>query len=254
MAKALITGASSGMGRDMAIILSKMGYDIVLAARNEEKLKETAEKIDTEVTIIPIDLSIRKNCFRLYREVRDIDILINNAGFGQWGEFCKSDLKEELNMINLNICALHVLTKLYLRDFVKRNKGYILNVSSLAAFGAGPLMAAYYATKSYVYKLTTAINEELRVRRSKVGISVFCPGPVDTGFNKRAGVSFSVKALHSMEASKIAVNGMFARKMVIVPTVKEKIVALMSGVAPLRLVLIVCYKIQCSKGKGKESK
>lgn len=248
MATALITGASGGMGRDMAILLAEKGYDLILVARNGDKLKELAESLNTNVRVIPMDLSIRKNCYKLHGMTGNVDILINNAGFGEWGEFYYTSLHKELNMIDLNISALHILTKLYLRDFVKKNRGYILNVSSLAAFGSGPLMATYYATKAYVYKLTTAINEELRVRRSKVRISVFCPGPVDTGFNDRAGVSFSVKPLNSMEASRIALRGMFAKKMVIIPSFSEKMVSILSGFAPLRLVLMVCYRIQHSKG------
>ncbi len=247
MATALITGASGGMGRDMAILLSKKGYDIILVARNGDKLKRLAEKLPVQVTVIPMDLSVRKNCYKLHSIARNIDILINNAGFGEWGEFYYTNLDKELNMIDLNVGAMHILTKLYLRDFVKRNKGYIMNVSSLAAFGSGPLMAAYYATKSYVYKLTTAINEELRARKSKVHISVFCPGPVDTGFNDRAGVSFSMKSLNSMEASKRALRGMFWRRTVIIPSFSNRITALMCKFAPLRLVLMVCYRIQHSK-------
>ncbi len=249
MATALITGASGGMGRDMAILLAEKGYDLILVARNEEKLKKLANKLNTNVRVIPMDLSIRKNCYKLHGMTGNVDILINNAGYGEWGEFYYTSLHRELNMIDLNISALHILTKLYLRDFVKKNRGYILNVSSLAAFGSGPLMATYYATKAYVYKLTTAINEELRVRRSKVRISVFCPGPVDTGFNERAGVSFSLKPLNSMEASRIALKGMFRKKMVIIPGFTEKIVSVLSGLAPLRLVLMVCYRIQHSKGE-----
>ncbi len=247
MATALITGASGGMGRDMAILLSKKGYDLILVARNGDKLKRLAEKLPVQVTVIPMDLSVRKNCYKLHSIARNIDILINNAGFGEWGEFYYTSLDKELNMIDLNVGAMHILTKLYLRDFVKRNKGYIMNVSSLAAFGSGPLMAAYYATKSYVYKLTTAINEELRARKSKVHISVFCPGPVDTGFNDRAGVSFSMKSLNSMEASKRALRGMFWRRTVIIPSFSNRITALMCKFAPLRLVLMVCYRIQHSK-------
>lgn len=247
MATALITGASGGMGRDMAILLSKKGYDLILVARNGDKLKRLAEKLPVQVTVIPMDLSVRKNCYKLHSIARNIDILINNAGFGEWGEFYYTSLDKELNMIDLNVGAMHILTKLYLRDFVKRNKGYIMNVSSLAAFGSGPLMAAYYATKSYVYKLTTAINEELRARKSKVHISVFCPGPVDTGFNDRAGVSFSMKSLNSMEASKRALRGMFWRRTVIIPSLSNQITALMCKFAPLRLVLMVCYRIQHSK-------
>lgn len=248
MATALITGASGGIGKDMALLLAKKGYDIILVARNEDKLKEVADLIQTQVTVIPMDLSIRKNCFKLHSIAKNIDILINNAGFGQWGEFYYSSLHNELNMIDLNISALHILTKLYLRDFVKRNKGYILNVASIAAFGSGPLMATYYATKAYVYKLTTAINEELRKRRSKVHISAFCPGPIDTGFNDRANVRFSVKSSDSMYAAKKALNGMFWRKAVIIPSLRDYLVMIGCKFAPLRLVLMICYHIQHSKG------
>lgn len=247
MATALITGASGGMGRDMAILLSEKGYDLILVARNGDKLTKLAKLLKTQVTVIPMDLSIRENCYKLHSIARNIDILINNAGYGDWGEFYYTSLHKEMNMIDLNIGALHILTKLYLRDFVKRNKGYILNVSSLAAFGSGPLMATYYATKAYVYKLTTAINEELRVRRSKVHISVFCPGPVNTGFNDRAGVSFTMKALDSMEASRIALRGMFWGKVVIIPSVLNYVTALLCKIAPLRVILMVCYNIQKEK-------
>lgn len=247
MATALITGASSGMGKDMALILANKGYDLILVARNGEKLTELANQINTQVTVIPMDLSIRKNCFKLHSIARNIDILINNAGFGSWGEFYYSGLKNELNMIDLNISAIHILTKLYLRDFVRRNKGYILNVASLASFGSGPLMATYYATKAYVYKLTTAINEELRQRRSRVHISVFCPGPVDTEFNNRANVTFSIKPLSSQEAAKKALNGMFWKKTVIFPSFSNWLTMLACKFAPLRLVLMACFHIQKSK-------
>lgn len=249
MATVLITGASSGIGRDMAVLFAEKGYNLILVARNEAKLKELAARLNTQVTIIPMDLSERKNCYKLHSIARNIDILINNAGFGDWGEFYYTSLHKELNMIDLNISALHILTKLYLRDFVKKNRGYILNVASLAAFASGPLMATYYATKAYVFKLTTAINEELRARRSKVHISVFCPGPVDTGFNERAGVSFSVKPLSSMEAAKRALWGMFLKKMVIIPDCTNWFAAVLCKIMPLRLVLMVCSHIQRKKEK-----
>ncbi len=247
MATALITGASGGMGRDMAMLLADKGYKLILAARNEEKLNELAERLPVPVTVVPIDLSIRKNCYKLHRIAKDVDILINNAGYGDWGEFYYTSLNKELNMIDLNIGALHILTKLYLRDFVKKNKGCILNVSSLAAFASGPLMATYYATKAYVYKLTTAISAELKARKSKVHISVFCPGPVDTGFNDRAGVTFAVKPLDSMTASKKALRGMFMKKTVIIPSLGEKITAYLGQAAPIGIVMKVCYHIQRGK-------
>ncbi len=247
MAKALITGAGSGMGKDMAIILAEKGYDVVLVSRDEEKLKQTAKCIPTNAEIIPLDLSSRKNCMELYSKVRDIDVLVNNAGYGLYGEFDSTSLKDEMNMLDLNVSAVHILTKLYLKDFLKRNKGYILNVASLASFGVGPLMSTYYATKAYVYSLSMAVHEELRVKRSKVGVSVFCPGPVDTGFNKRAGVKFTLRPLESRYAAQRAIKGMFRRKAVIFPSFENRLTAFFCRFMPMKLVPKVCYKIQKKK-------
>lgn len=248
MATALITGASGGIGKEMAIILGKKGYNLILVARNEDKLKEVAAQINTQVTIIPLDLSEKRNCFKLHSMARNVDILINNAGFGLWGEFYYSSLRKEMNMIDLNVTALHILTKLYLRDFVKKNKGYILNVASLASFASGPLMSTYYATKAYVYKLKTAINEELRQRKSKVNISVFCPGPIDTEFNNRANVSFAINQMKANDAAKRALVGMFLKKTVILPRFADYVMMFACKFAPLRALLFTCYHIQ--KGKN----
>ena len=160
--KALITGASSGIGRDMARILSDKGYDLILVSRDKEKLNEVKKELKTNVEIFSMDLESVENCKKLYEEVKgkNIDILINNAGFGLIGAFRKTDINRELSMIDLNIKAVHVLTKLFLDDFVKRDSGYILNVSSASAFQPGPLMATYYSTKCYVYHLSLAIYEE----------------------------------------------------------------------------------------------
>ena len=162
--KALITGASSGIGRDMARVLSDMGYDLILVARRKDKLEKLKKQLSTDVKIICLDVSSTYNCTKLYNKVKDedIDILINNAGFGKFGEFNDIKLDDELDMIDVNIKAVHILTKLFLNDFVARNKGYILNVASSAAFQPGPLMATYYSTKAYVLHLTEAIYEELR--------------------------------------------------------------------------------------------
>ena len=143
---ALITGASSGMGRDMARVLSKMGYDLILVARRKNRLLELKQELDGNVTIIPMDLSIEENCFKLYEKVKSkqIDVVINNAGFGLFGEFVKTDLDTELKMIDLNVRAYHILTKLFLQDFVRRDSGYILNVCSSAGFMAGKVQYAYF--------------------------------------------------------------------------------------------------------------
>ena len=155
--KALITGASSGIGKDMAIYLSELGYDIILVSREEDKLKEVKAELKTKSKIIVMDLKEKDNCIKLYEMTKqeNIDILVNNAGFGEFGEFVKTPLQKELDMIDVNVVAVHILTKLFLKDFVKRDSGYILNVSSSAAFQAGPLMSTYYGTKAYVLRLTT---------------------------------------------------------------------------------------------------
>jgi short-subunit dehydrogenase len=189
--KVLITGASSGIGRDMARTFSKKGYDLVLVARDENKLnnaKEELEKNNIKVEVIVMDLANEENCIELHKKAKDIDILINNACFGDCGDFSKTDLKKEMNMIKTNITAYHILTKLYLIDMKKKNSGKILNVASIAGFMPGPLMATYYATKAYVVRLSEGIREELKKEKSNVKISILCPGPVDTNFNKVANV------------------------------------------------------------------
>ena len=162
--KALITGASSGLGKEMAIYLGELGIDVVLVARDKEKLEEVQKQVESNSEIICMDLADAENCVNLYRKVKDVDILINNAGFGVYGDFEKTDFITELNMINLNVCALHTLTKLYLADMYEKNEGYILNVSSIAGFMPGPCMATYHATKAYVLKLTQSIYEEIKKR------------------------------------------------------------------------------------------
>ena len=144
--RALITGASTGFGKCFAKKLSNMGYDLILVARDKSKLEELKNDLNTNVEIISMDLSEEENLYKLYYKCKNkIDLLINNAGFGACGEFDKLDLNNELNMIDLNVKAYHILTKLFLKDFVKRDKGQILNVASIAAFEPGPLMATYYA-------------------------------------------------------------------------------------------------------------
>lgn len=248
---ALITGASSGMGRDMARILAKKGYDLILVARRKERLAELKKELDTNVTIISMDLSLEDHCFQLYEKVRSkkIDLLINNAGFGLFGEFYKTDLNTELKMIDLNIKAYHILTKLFLQDFIKRDQGYILNVCSSAGFMAGPRLSTYYATKNYVTKLTMAIHEELRVMGSHVVISALCPGPVATEFNQVAHGTFAIREASSYEVARYAIDKLFQKKMIIVPTFLMKLTLFFNRFAPYRLSLYIAYKIQMRKSK-----
>lgn len=246
---ALITGASSGIGADMARILSDMGYDLILVARNKRKMEVLAKELKTNAEIIPMDISSTYNCTELYNLVKkkNIDVLVNNAGFGLFGEFCCTKLDKELDMIELNVKTVHTLTKLFLKDFVKKDKGYILNVASSAAFMPGPLMATYYATKAYVLHLTESINEELRRKKSNVFICALCPGPVSTNFNKVAGVSFNLESLESYDVAKYAVKQMFKKKVVIIPGFKIKMGVFALRLLPRSLVRKIAYKIQKNK-------
>jgi len=247
--KALVTGASSGIGRDMAIYLSSLGYDLIIVSRDKEKLEEVKKEIHSKCKIIALDLGIRENSIKLYEMVKkeNIDILINNAGFGAFGEFTDIPLEKELDMIDLNITSLHILTKLFLNDFEKRNSGYILNVASSAAFQAGPLMATYYSTKAYVLRLTAAIYEELRRKKSNVHISVLCPGPVKTNFNNVANVKFAIKSASSDYVARYAIDKMFKNNLVIIPTFYMKLIIFFSKISPIKFGLKIAYNIQHKK-------
>lgn len=244
--KAIITGGSSGIGRDMAYYLSSMGYDLILVGRNKDKLNEVKNNIKTKVKIYDMDLSKEDNVYKLYNEIKDedIDILINNAGFGLFGNFIDTSLDRELEMINLNIISLHILTKLFLIDFVKKNKGYILNVASSAGFMAGPKLSTYYSTKNYVLKQSLAIYEELRHMNTNVKISVLCPGPVDTNFNKVAGGSFNTKSATSEYVARYAIEKMFKNKLIIIPTLRMKLAIFTTRFIPTKLLLKINYNIQ----------
>lgn len=245
--KALITGASSGIGRDIAKELSKKGYDLVLVARNLEKLNEVKENLETNIETVSMDISNPENCKQLYEKYKDIDILVNNAGFGDCGYFDKTNLEKELQMINTNIVAYHVLTKLYLKDMKAKNSGKILNVASIAGFMPGPLMATYYSTKAYVVRLSEAIREELKKESSKVQISILCPGPVDTNFNKVADVQFALKGLSSEYVAKYTTDKLFKGKFYIVPGWKIKLAKFGAKIAPNTLVAKICYNMQKRK-------
>ena len=245
--KALVTGASSGIGKEFSIILSNMGYDLVLVSRNETDLKKVAKLCKGNVEIYKVDLTKKEECVKLFNKYKDIDLLINNAGFGLFGSFDNTSLNKELNMIDLNIKAVHILTKLYLKEMISKDSGRILNVASSAAFLPGPLMSTYYSTKSYVYRLTTAIYEELRRIKSNVKVSVLCPGPVKTNFNKVADVEFSVKGLSSNYVANYALKKMFKNKLVIIPGFIPKLGMIASKFFPLKLVARVDYNIQKKK-------
>lgn len=247
--KALVTGASSGIGRDIAKYLSGKGYFVYLVGRSEGRLEAVKNEIGENCETIVCDLSSGKNVLMLYGRLKDenIDILVNNAGFGIFGSFEETDIKTELELINTNITALHILTKLFYRDFAKRDSGYILNVASSAGFLAGPLLSSYYASKNYVLQLTKAIYEENRRSKKGVTVSVFCPGPVDTDFNNRANVKFAVKGISSDYAAKYAVDKMFKGKLVIIPTLMMKTGIFLQRFIPQKTMLKIAYRFQKRK-------
>lgn len=243
--KVLITGASSGMGRDMAKYLASFGYDLYVVARDKEKLDNMYKDFKVKVRTIGMDLTKYDNCIKLHDMLKDedIDILINNAGFGDSGNFSETSLTKEMDMIDLNIKAYHILTKLFLRDFIKKDRGRILNIASMAGFMPGPYMACYYATKAYILNLSLAISEELKKDNSNVKISIFCPGPVDTNFENVANVKFNIKLLNSNKAAEYAIDNMFKNKLIIVPF-NMKFNHLLTKISPTKLILYINSFIQ----------
>ena len=247
--KALVTGASSGIGKHIAYYLASQNIDLILVARSKKEMEHIKKSVKVNVKILTLDLLKEENVYKLYEETKNdnIDILINNAGFGLFGTFAETDLNRELEMIDLNIKAYHILTKLFLCNFIKKDAGYILNVCSSAGFMAGPRLSTYYATKNYITKLTMAINEELRQAGSNVSISALCPGPVNTNFNKVAHGEFSIKEADPTYVAKYAIDKMFKRKMIIVPTLRMKLTLFLTRFAPYRLQLLIAYHIQGKK-------
>lgn len=249
--KALITGASSGIGISFAKYLASKKFELILVARNKEKLESIQRQLPTRTTIVVMDLSneqkVKELCILIKNE--NIDILINNAGFGNFGEFYDTDLGNDLEMINTNIKAVHILTKYALKKMMNREKGYILNVASSAGLmPGGPLMSTYYATKSYVRSLTESINMELKKKNINIVVSCLAPGPVDTNFNNVAGVRFSAKPLDADFVAKYAIDQMFAKeKMLIIPGFKMKFIKFISRFFSDKFLLKIAYRIQKKK-------
>ncbi len=253
--KALITGASSGLGWEMAEILSRKGYDIIAVARRQEKLKELKQKLKTDVEILCLDVTCREDLKQIEDRLDNVDIFINNAGFGVFGDLCSSDLDKELQMIDTNVKAVHILTKLAARKFKEKNSGYIMNVASIAAFFPGPLFSAYYASKAYVFRLTQSLYEELRREKSNVKISVLCPGPVKTEFEEVAKVSFgngdekgrSLIIADKRKVSEYAIEMMLKGKHIIVPCALMKIAVFFRRILSEKMLCKILYLLQSKK-------
>ena len=249
MHTALITGASSGIGEDIARVLAEQGNKVILVARRKERLEKLAKELGDNAEYVVCDLSHKENCFKLYEQVKGkkVDVLVNNAGFGVLGGFAETSLERELEMIETNVTAVHILTKLFLKEFEGNNKGHILNVASSAAFMAGPLFAAYYASKAYVLRLSQAINEEMHRKGNNVYISCLCPGPVKTEFDGVAQVKKSLSGLSSRYVAEKAVKGMLAKKPVIIPGIKMKLACLGVRLLPDRVMVKITYRQQKKK-------
>lgn len=254
---ALVTGASSGIGKDIAIELAKKGYDIIAVARNKEKLIELKRLIEKKynerrVFVKICDVSEYENCIKLHDEiVKDfgtIDILINNAGFGTCGIFTKTSLDKEVKMIDTNIKAVHILMKLFLIDMCEAKSGYIMNVASIAGFMPGPLMATYYSTKAYVVRLTESVRCELFMNGYKnVKVSALCPGPVNTNFNNVSDVKFSIPGQKSSFVAKYAVRKMLRNRTLIFPSFFICIYRLLCKILPDKLTGFINYFMQKRK-------
>lgn len=249
--KALVTGASSGIGYEIAKYLDELNYELILVARDKDKLEQLQSKLKNKSKVVVMDLSLEANVKSLYVMCKneDIDILVNNAGFGMAGYFTDNDLNRELEMIDLNIKSVHLLTKLFLKDMKKRDSGRILNVSSTAGFQSGPLMATYYGTKSYVYRLTEAIAYELKKQGSNVKVSVLCPGPVRTNFNRVAGINFTSGSLSSKYVARYAVDKMLKNKVLIISGTKMKLAKFFSRFLSDKAIMRIIYKYQSKKLK-----
>ncbi len=255
---ALITGASSGIGLELARLCAKGGHDIILVARRKEKLEELGKYLSgmygvrSEVVVADlIDPAAPRAIYEATEKLGlGVDVLINNAGFGQWGLFGRADLSRQLEMIQVNITALTELTRLYLPRMVSQRKGRILNVASLAGFLPGPLMAVYYASKAYVLHFSEAIGNELK--GTGITVTALCPGPVPTGFAEVAGSGGSTLNATPgvMEAGPVAAagyQGMMRGKAVIIPGMQNKISALSLRIAPRWLARHIARKLNEAK-------
>lgn len=231
---AFVTGASSGIGYDIAVELSNLGFNIIAISRKKDNLKKLEKNIKTKIIKYELDLknlSVLEDTLNKIYDKYNIKVIVNCAGFGSFGNVKNIDYKKELDMIDVNIKAVYIITKLYLQKYDSK-ENYILNVSSTAAFGVGPYMSCYYATKSFVNMYTKSIMYE----DIKTNISCLLPGPVDTNFNKNIGIKFSVKPMSSKYISKYAVRKMFYNKKVIIPGIKNKILVFLLRFIPTDII------------------
>lgn len=240
----LITGATTGIGYELAKLYAKDENKLVLVARDGERLKKVKDKLELyniKVYTIALDLSEDNSCEKVLDFVNkknlSVDILINNAGMGSFGYLSEIEMESELKLIDVNIRALTELTKIFLPSMIEHGEGAIMNVASTAAFCAGPKMATYYASKSYVLNFTEALYEELK--GSEIKVSCLCPGPVKTNFQEKSGIKKKESAKKALmtpkDVAKVAYKDFKKGKLIIIPGFKNKLIITLNKLIPRSL-------------------
>lgn len=252
---ALITGSSSGIGQDMALILASKGYNILLHGRNENALKALQAKINNEEVkceYVIQDLCESNSVEEIITKIKDypIEVFISNAGIGIPGNFVDNNLDDELKMTNLHVISIIKLTKYFIQNFSKMNKGYILNVSSLYAFFPVPKQSLYAATKTFQHSFFLSLHKEVQMAQKKIHISSLCPGLTYSQFRTRQGKDEqqSIVGLSSYQVAQIAIEGLFKNKKVIIPGFFNKLMALVIPILPYSIGLSIIYKINKQRG------
>jgi short-subunit dehydrogenase len=251
MPSVLITGASAGIGLELARVFAAAGYDLILTARDQVRLEKLAADLKpAAVRVIAQDLSLAGAAEEIHRLAPKVDVLVNNAGFGVYGKFADNSLSQELNMIQLNVAALVALTKLYLPGMIAARSGRIMNVASTAAFQPGPLMAIYFATKAFVLSFSEAIANELE--GTGVTVTALCPGPTATEFQERGKMQDSglVKGKKMMTARTVAeagYQGLMAGKTIVIPGLQNKLMVESLRISPRSVVTKVVRRMQAPK-------
>ena len=243
--KALVTGGTGGIGKERALSLLKRGYEVRVVSRKEgEFAKRKKQYPDSKLYFGSYDLSKEEECYRLLKDTEDIDfdVFINNAGFGDIGYREKTDLNKEVNRLKLNDIATLILVKSFLLRFKKKDKGYILRTASAAAFGVAPYRNVYYASKAFVYSLAHGYYRELKDSKSKVSLSVLCPGPVKTNFEKVANAKFTIHSLTAPYVGEYAIKKRLKGKFEIVPGFTIKLGHTFSHLVPKRMISKVLRK------------
>lgn len=258
---ALVTGASSGIGYELARILAREGHDVALVARSADQLAKISadlrDDFGVRALVVVADLSDSDAPDRVFEQLREaefrVDVLVNNAGFGTMGRFSRSDMAAQVDMVAVNVSALTHLTRLYAEPMVERGHGRIMNVASTAAFQPGPYMAVYFATKAYVLSFSEALAEELR--RTGVTVTTLCPGPTVTGFQKRAGMEHApiggrMVTGDAASVARVGYAGMMKGQRVVVPGLANRVGTFLPRLFPRALATRIVARMTAVRGKA----